>query len=63
MLDYSPIPVPLCPVCETPMTLASKLKRTFILSELCKFECRRCATIATAEEVTWGSGEGAHQHG
>jgi hypothetical protein len=28
MLDYSPILVPLCPVCEYPMTLASKVKRT-----------------------------------
>ncbi len=53
MLDYSPIPVPLCPVCEYPMTLASVVQRTFILRELRKFECRRCAIIATAEEVTW----------
>ena len=35
------------------MTLASVVKRTFILRELRKFECRRCAIIATAEEVTW----------
>jgi hypothetical protein len=54
--------VPICQVCEHPMTLASKVKRTFILPELRRSECRRCAITGTAEEVTWEL-EAAHQHG
>jgi hypothetical protein len=62
-MDDTSILVPICPACERPMTLASTAKRAFIIPELRKFECTRCAITATAEEVTWEAPEATRSNG
>ena len=42
---------PICPVCAGTMTLARTVDGLFVLPELRTYECRRCAVLATVEDM------------
>ena len=52
MDEHSAIMVPVCPVCEQPMSKLSTPKSKFFpLPKSRTFECKRCAVIATTSEM------------
>jgi hypothetical protein len=52
MREHSAIMVPLCPICEQPMSTPRTPKsKLFPLPKSLTFECKRCAVIATTSEV------------
>jgi hypothetical protein len=51
-------PVPICPVCEQPMTAGGKLKQLFELPDRRSYQCRRCA-VMTSVSVEQADYDGA----
>jgi hypothetical protein len=50
MTQWVPIVRPLCPVCVSRMILAKTVRKSTLL-DYRVYECRRCAVLATVEDV------------
>jgi hypothetical protein len=56
MTEHSTIMVPVCPICEKPMSIPTPIFGFASPSKSRTFECRDCAVMATTGEMPFADG-------